>query len=87
MGKKVIAACGDEENLEKSYDDMMTASFVKPNKETGKLEPVHVFKEEGVDSLRDKRQGSEVKKPDPEYKNPFGLKGIGPGIQELIKKA
>ncbi len=45
MGKKVIAACGDEENLEKSYDDMMTASFVKPNKETGKLEPVHVFKE------------------------------------------
>ena len=36
---------GDEENLEKSYDDMMTASFIKPNKETGKLEPVHVFKE------------------------------------------
>jgi len=24
---------------------MMTASFIKPNKETGKLEPVHVFKE------------------------------------------
>ena len=45
MGKKVMAACGDEENLEKSYDDMMTASFIKPNKETGKLEPVHVFKE------------------------------------------
>jgi len=45
MGKKVIAACGDEENLEKSYNDMMTASFIKPNKETGKLEPVHVFKE------------------------------------------
>jgi hypothetical protein len=45
MGKKVMAAGGDEESLEKSYDDMMTASFIKTNKETGKLEPVHVFKE------------------------------------------
>ena len=45
MGKKVMAACGDEENLEKSYNDMMTASFIKTNRETGKLEPVHVFKE------------------------------------------
>jgi len=45
MGKNVLAACGDEENLEKSYDDMMTASFIKTNRETGKLEPVHVFKE------------------------------------------
>jgi len=45
MGKKVVAAIGDEENLEKSYTDMMTASFIKTNKETGKLEPVHVFKE------------------------------------------
>jgi len=55
MGKKVMAACGDEENLEKSYDDMMTASFVKTNRETGKLEPVHVFKED-EDRDRDKRQ-------------------------------
>ena len=44
-GKNVLAACGDEENLEKVYNDMMTASFIKTNRETGKLEPVHVFKE------------------------------------------
>jgi len=53
MGKSPLAVCGDEENLEKSYNDMMTASFIKPNKETGKLEPVHVFKKvsaEGYDS-------------------------------------
>jgi len=45
MGKNPLVMMGDEENLEKSYNDMMTASFVKPNKETGKLDPVHVFKE------------------------------------------
>jgi hypothetical protein len=45
MGRSPLAVCGDEENLEKSYNDMMTASFIKSNKETGKLEPVHVFKE------------------------------------------
>lgn len=45
MGRSPLAVCGDEENLEKSYDDMMTASFIKTNRETGKLEPVHVFKE------------------------------------------
>jgi len=45
MGKNPLVMMGDEENLEKSYNDMMTASFIKPNKETGKLEPVHVFKE------------------------------------------
>jgi len=50
MGKNPLVMMGDEENLEKSYDDMMTASFIKPNKETGKLEPVHVFKES--DNLR-----------------------------------
>jgi RecJ-like exonuclease len=64
MGKKVIAACGDEENLEKSYDDMMTASFVKPNKETGKLEPVHVFKKvsaEGYDSTYGRGERGEPK--------------------------
>ena len=46
MGKKVIAACGDEENLEKSYNDMMTASFIKTNRETGKLEPVSLYSEQ-----------------------------------------
>ena len=41
--------------------------------------------EEGVDTLKDKRQGSEPKKPGEEYKNPYGLKGIGPGIKSTIK--
>jgi len=82
MGKKVMAACGDEENLEKSYDDMMTASFIKTNRETGKLEPVHVFKEEECDRLKDKRCGSERQeksKPvntSPEYVNRFQTGGI-----------
>jgi len=58
MGKSPLAVCGDEENLEKSYDDMMTASFIKPNKETGKLEPVHVFKEdEDRDRDEEKERG------------------------------
>jgi len=55
MGKNVLAVCGDEENLEKSYDDMMTASFIKTNRETGKLEPVHVFKED-EDRRRDEEK-------------------------------
>ena len=46
MGKKVMVACGDEENLEKSYNDMMTASFIKTNRETGKLEPVSLYSEQ-----------------------------------------
>ena len=46
MGRSPLMVCGDEENLEKSYDDMMTASFIKPNKETGKMEPVHIFKKD-----------------------------------------
>ena len=54
-GKNVLAMCGDEENLEKSYDDMMTASFIKTNRETGKLEPVHVFKED-EDRRRDEEK-------------------------------
>ena len=88
MGKNPLVMMGDEENLEKSYNDMMTASFIKPNKETGKLEPVHVFKEEEVDRLRDKKLGSEPKpRPGSEYKNPYGLKGIGPGVKDLFKKA
>ena len=57
MGKNVLAACGDEENLEKSYNDMMTASFIKTNRETGKLEPVHVFKED-EDRRRDEEKES-----------------------------
>jgi hypothetical protein len=46
MGRSPLMVCGDEENLEKSYDDMMTASFIKPNKETGKMKPVHIFKKD-----------------------------------------
>jgi len=82
MGKNVLAACGDEENLEKSYDDMMTASFIKTNRETGKLEPVHVFKEEECDRLKDKRCGSEKKEKSkgpvdtsPEHVNRFQTGG------------
>jgi len=41
--------------------------------------------EEGVDILKDKRRGSEPKKPGEEYKNPYDLKGIGPGIRSTIK--
>ena len=88
MGKNPLVMMGDEENLEKSYNDMMTASFIKPNKETGKLEPVHVFKEEGVDTSKDKKRGSEPKPSNSEYKNPYGLEGIGPGIRKtIVKKA
>jgi hypothetical protein len=43
--------------------------------------------EEGVDILKDKGRGSEPKSTKPEYKNPYGLKGIGPGIRDLIQKA
>jgi hypothetical protein len=46
MGKNPLVMMGDEENLEKSYNDMMTASFIKPNKETGKLEPVSLYSEQ-----------------------------------------
>ena len=34
---------------------MMTASFIKTNRETGKLEPVHVFKED-EDRRRDEEK-------------------------------
>jgi len=64
MGKNPLVMMGDEENLEKSYDDMMTASFIKPNKETGKLEPVHVFKKvsaEGYDSTYGRGERGEPK--------------------------
>jgi hypothetical protein len=43
--------------------------------------------EEGADVWKDKRQGSEPKSTKPEYKNPYGLKGIAPGIRALIQKA
>ena len=64
MGKNPLVMMGDEENLEKSYNDMMTASFIKPNKETGKLEPVHVFKKvsaEGYDSTYGRGERGEPK--------------------------
>jgi len=63
MGKKVIAACGDEENLEKSYNDMMTASFIKTD-EMGQMKPVHVFKKvsaEGYDSTYGRGEKGEPK--------------------------
>ena len=84
MGKKVMAACGDEENLEKSYDDMMTASFIKTD-ENGQLKPVHVFKEEEYDRRKDKRLGSEK----PEKSKPVNpdYTGIGEKIRRTIKKA
>ena len=43
MGKKVIAATGDD--AEDSYEKMATASFVKMDKMTGKMEPVSLYKE------------------------------------------
>jgi len=41
-GKSVLAACGEEEDLEKGYNDMMTAAFIKTDPETGKLQPVQM---------------------------------------------
>tara|TARA_A100001234_G_scaffold157633_1_gene139128 strand:+ start:256 stop:1500 length:1245 start_codon:yes stop_codon:yes gene_type:complete len=43
MGKKVLAATGDD--AEDSYEKMATASFVKMDKMTGKMEPVSLYKE------------------------------------------
>ena len=43
MGKKVIAATGDD--AEDSYEKMATASFVKMDKMTGKMEPVSLYKD------------------------------------------
>jgi len=43
MGKKVLAATGDD--AEDSYEKMATASFVKMNKMTGKMEPVSLYGE------------------------------------------
>ena len=62
-GKNVLAMMGDEENLEKSYDDMMTASFIKTD-ENGQLKPVHVFKKvsaEGYDSRYGRGEKGEPK--------------------------
>jgi len=89
MGKKVIAACGDEENLEKSYDDMMTASFVKPNKETGKLEPVHVFKKvsaEGYDSTYGRGERGEPKATEILKLSPDAQKKYDAMMKELKAK-
>jgi hypothetical protein len=43
MGKKVLAATGDD--AEDSYEKMATASFVKMDKMTGKMEPVSLYKD------------------------------------------
>ena len=43
MGKKVIAATGDD--AEDSYNKMATAAFIKTDKMTGKMEPVSLYKE------------------------------------------
>jgi len=43
MGKKVIAATGDD--AEDSYKKMATASFIKTDKMTGKMEPVSLYGE------------------------------------------
>ena len=43
MGKRVLAATGDD--AEDSYEKMATASFVKMDKMTGKMEPVSLYKE------------------------------------------
>ena len=42
MGKRVIAATGDGD-LEDSYEKMATASFIKTDKMTGKMEPVSLY--------------------------------------------
>ena len=44
MGKKVIAATGDD--AEDSYNKMATAAFIKTDKMTGKMEPVSLYKED-----------------------------------------
>ena len=43
MGKKVIAATGDD--AEDSYNKMATAAFIKTDKMTGKMEPVSLYGE------------------------------------------
>ena len=43
MGKRVLAATGDD--AEDSYEKMATASFVKMDKMTGKMEPVSLYKD------------------------------------------
>ena len=90
-GKNVLAMCGDEENLEKSYDDMMTASFIKTNRETGKLEPVHVFKEDedrDRDEEKERRGMGAGKRPSSQKASNKEL-GIKPGktwVQKQMEK-
>ena len=54
MGKKVLAATGDD--AEDSYEKMATASFVKMDKMTGKMEPVSLYKE-GYSKKKKKSKG------------------------------
>ena len=87
MGKNPLVMMGDEENLEKSYNDMMTASFIKPNKETGKLEPVHVFKEASPTGYNkgERYTGKAGAMSDEEVKR--ANEGAGERIRKTIKKA
>ena len=91
-GKNILGMCGDEENLEKSYDDMMTASFIKTNRETGKLEPVHVFREEQSDRDRDDRQergglGAGKRQSSPKASNKeLGIKPGKTWVQKQMEK-
>ena len=86
MGKKVMAACGDEENLEKSYDDMMTASFIKTD-ENGQLKPVHVFKEASPTGYTkgQRHTGKAGAMSDEEVNR--ANEGAGERIRKTIKKA
>ena len=84
MGKNPLVMMGDEENLEKSYNDMMTASFIKPNKETGKLEPVHVFKEASPTGYN---QGNmkEVRKKGAGWIGDDAIRDANRGVGEKLK--
>ena len=57
MGKKVLAATGDD--AEDSYEKMATASFVKMDKMTGKMEPVSLYKE-GVGKYKSPKETKEM---------------------------
>ena len=57
MGKKVLAATGDD--AEDSYEKMATASFVKMDKMTGKMEPVSLYKE-GVGKYKSPNETKEM---------------------------
>ena len=97
-GKKVVPNCVKEEEkkVKRWWDDdgdgigweegeVKKSKKKKKTRKEGFSNWREELSEEGVDTLKDKRQGSEPKKPGEEYKNPYGLKGIGPGIKSTIK--